>query len=64
MPRELRRSGLRYYICEVCGFAYLERAQARACEEFCTRYHGCSIDITQHAVEVPKSRRGRRVKHG
>lgn len=54
MPREVQSRGQTYYICEVCGFAYLEERWARACEEFCTRHHGCSLEITQHAVELPQ----------
>ena len=54
MTREIQRNNQAYYICEACDFAYTEEKWARDCEEFCTQHHGCSIEITQHAVKMPE----------
>ncbi len=54
MAKEVQRQNQTFYICEACGFAYHEERWAQACDEFCTQHHGCSLDITQHAVEMPE----------
>jgi len=42
------------FICEECGLAYEDRSWAEKCEDFCSKYHACSIEITRHAVKVSK----------
>jgi len=38
------------YVCEVCGLKYGERRWAEKCEEFCSKYHSCSLEIIKHTV--------------
>lgn len=52
MVREMKKKGKSYYTCEVCGFTYEERAWAEKCEDFCTKHHACSLEITSHAVQI------------
>jgi hypothetical protein len=58
MAEVAQRNDTTYYTCGACGFAYLEERWAKACEEFCTQHHGCSIEITEHAVEMPEEQGG------
>jgi hypothetical protein len=44
--------GARNYVCERCGFVYSEREWAKKCEAWCSKYQGCNLDITQHALET------------
>jgi len=40
------------FICEECGLAYEDESWAEKCEDFCSKHHACSIEITRHAVRV------------
>ncbi|MEM1587308.1 MAG: hypothetical protein QXX99_06560 [Candidatus Bathyarchaeia archaeon] len=40
------------YICEECGLAYRERCWAERCEEYCSKYHSCSLEITKHFIQI------------
>ena len=53
--KELKRQGKTYYVCPVCGMAYLDREWAQKCRDFCANYKGCSLEITGHAVHVPET---------
>jgi len=48
---EIKSDGTRQYVCEECGFVYRDRKWAEKCEEWCSTYHGCNLEITQHAVK-------------
>jgi len=52
MVREILRDNKKYYICEECGFAYKDKAWAEKCQDFCSKHHACSTDITRHAVQL------------
>ncbi|MEE9509951.1 MAG: hypothetical protein V3V81_05610 [Candidatus Bathyarchaeia archaeon] len=41
-----------YCSCEVCGLHFEEELWARKCENYCTKYNACSIEITSHAIEL------------
>ena len=42
------------YTCDACGFGYRERGTAERCEDWCTKYKSCSIEITKDAVYYPE----------
>ena len=42
------------YCCDVCGFCYDSREFALRCEDYCSKHHACSLDITRHAVKSVK----------
>ncbi len=51
MVKEVAYNGKKYYICEVCGLAYLDQKIASECEEFCSNNPGkCSLKISSKAV--------------
>lgn len=52
MVRETTKKAETFYVCEACGFAYKEKVWAEKCEEFCTKHHSCSLEITRHAVQM------------
>ncbi len=54
MVKEKLIGGRVLFICEECGLAYEDRSWAEKCEDFCSKYHACSIEITRHAVKVSK----------
>lgn len=49
--KALKKNGKTLYVCERCGFTYEEREWANKCEQFCTKYGACSLEITGHAVQ-------------
>lgn len=51
MVKEVRVSNGILYVCERCGLRYREKEWADKCEDFCTRYNACSIEITKHAIK-------------
>jgi len=55
MVKGLKRQGKTYYLCPVCGIAYLDREWAEKCQDFCARYSSCSLEITGHAVSLTKT---------
>ena len=52
MVREMKKKEGTFYICEACGFTYEEETWAKKCEDFCTKHHSCSLEITSHAVQT------------
>ena len=56
MVQKVRRGTKTYYICDVCRMAYLEEEWATACEKVCMEQHGCSLEITRHAVELSEEK--------
>lgn len=41
-----------YFLCEECKLCYKDENTAKKCENFCTKNHACSIEITKHAVKL------------
>jgi predicted ATP-dependent serine protease len=52
MVKEIKKNDENLYVCEECGLVYKERRWAEQCEEFCSKYHSCSLEITRHAVQM------------
>ena len=52
MVKEITKDGKRYFICEACNMAYNDKELAQKCEDFCNKYHSCSLEITKHTVEL------------
>lgn len=52
MVKEEIKNNKKYFICEECGFAYLEKEWATKCQKWCSKYHSCNIEITKHAVRI------------
>jgi len=40
-----------YFMCEECNMYYKTKELAQKCENFCNKYHSCSLEITKHAVQ-------------
>ncbi|APV44837.1 hypothetical protein Dform_01515 [Dehalogenimonas formicexedens] len=38
--KQISQNGKNYFICEECGFAYLEEALAQQCEDWCKQGKG------------------------
>lgn len=51
MVKPEKYEGKQIHTCEVCGFGYIEKEYAQQCEDHCRKYHGCSLEITRHAVK-------------
>lgn len=51
MVKEIRVLDETLYVCERCGLRYREKTWAEKCEDFCSRYNACSIEIVKHAVK-------------
>lgn len=50
MVKEEIKDNKKYFICEECGFAYLEKKWAIKCQKWCSRYNSCNLEITKHAI--------------
>ena len=42
------------YQCKKCGLHYEDERLAKACYEFCTKNHACSLEIAHHSVEYKR----------
>jgi len=42
------------YKCGDCGLHYEDEQLSKDCYDFCTKYHACSIEITQYSAEHKK----------
>lgn len=42
------------YRCEICGFHYTVRDDARACEDYCRTHDGCSSKLAKRALETDR----------
>lgn len=52
MIEEKETNGKKYFKCPICGFYYKTRELAQECENFCSKYNSCSLEITKHAVKI------------
>ena len=52
MVKEIKKSGNRYFECEMCNFVYKDRKIAKKCEDYCKNNHACSIKITKYAIQI------------
>lgn len=44
------------YLCEACNFAFNNKELAEKCEEFCTKYKSCNLEITKDSIGELKVR--------
>lgn len=51
MVKEELFKGKNAFRCEVCGLHYANKEDAEACEEFCTKYKSCSVEIIKKSIE-------------
>ena len=51
MVKEEKRNNQTVYLCEECGFAFLDKDWAEKCEAFCKEHKSCSLEITEHALK-------------
>ncbi|MFQ6135249.1 MAG: hypothetical protein ACE5KU_05485 [Nitrososphaerales archaeon] len=54
MVSEKRVEGRLIHLCDECGFGYLDKETAQACEDYCSKYNSCSFQITRQAVYRPE----------
>lgn len=52
MVKSIKKDGKEYYQCEECNFFYKEKELAQKCEDYCNKYHSCSLEITKYAVKI------------
>jgi hypothetical protein len=52
VAKEVKKKGQTLYLCEECGIAYREKERADKCETYCREYHGCNLEIIEHAVPL------------
>jgi len=52
MVKELTKNNKTYFMCGACNMYYKTKALAQKCEDFCNKYHACSIELTKNAVQV------------
>ena len=52
MVRKVKKANENLHVCIECGFAYRESTTAKKCENFCKKYHACSLEITKNAVKT------------
>ena len=38
------------FSCEMCGFLYEDEEDAKTCEDWCTKYHTCNLELTKKAM--------------
>jgi predicted ATP-dependent serine protease len=50
--KEVKKKGPTLYLCEECGIAYREKEWADKCETYCREYHGCNLEIIEHAMPL------------
>ena len=51
MVKEIKKSGKIYFQCEICKFYYKDEKWAQKCEDFCSKYKSCSLEIKKHSVK-------------
>ena len=51
---EISYIGKRVYLCEVCGFGYVEEITANGCEEYCRSHKSSSAQISKRAAVIPQ----------
>jgi hypothetical protein len=52
MVHEIRKNDKPAFVCDVCDLSYRQRTLAEQCEEYCTTYGACSLEITKNAIEM------------
>jgi len=50
MVKEVIKDSKKYYICEECSLAYVEKEWAQKCEDWCAKNKSCNLEITHHAI--------------
>jgi hypothetical protein len=53
MVMEISYLGKKVFLCEVCGFGYVQQTTARGCEDYCRTHRSWSAAITKKAVLKP-----------
>ena len=38
------------YVCDICNFAYNEKATAKKCESWCRENKSCNLEITKSSI--------------
>ena len=51
MVKEVIKENTKYFMCEECLMYYRTNEMAKKCEDFCSKYHACSIELTKQAVQ-------------
>ena len=53
MVMEISYLGKKVFLCEVCGFGYIDETTASVCEGYCRTHNSWSLAITKKAVVKP-----------
>lgn len=51
MVKEALHKGKKIFVCEICGFKYLEKKWAKACEDWEKTHSTCNSDVVEHAIK-------------
>ena len=52
MVKEIKKGNKNYYMCEECGFYYIDKSMAKKCQRWCKEHKSCNLEITSHAVKL------------
>ncbi|MHA1631351.1 MAG: hypothetical protein ACTSXC_00830 [Candidatus Freyarchaeota archaeon] len=53
MVRKVKVAGKIVHICEICGLGYGDEETAKSCQEYCSAYNVCSLEIARKAIFFP-----------
>ncbi|MBI4144661.1 hypothetical protein HY493_00450 [Candidatus Woesearchaeota archaeon] len=51
MVKEAKHKGKRVFVCERCGFRFLEKKWAGACEDWERTHLSCNREVVKHALK-------------
>ncbi len=52
MVKVIVKNNKKYYSCNICKFVYIDKNVAEKCEEWCSTYESCSLEITKNAIKI------------
>jgi rubrerythrin len=52
LVKEVEKSQKKYFLCEVCGFAYNDQKTAEECESWCRKNKSCNLNIIKKHIDL------------
>lgn len=49
--KETKKDKSNYFKCKECGLFYKKKIWSKKCEEWCSKYKTCNLEITKHAIK-------------
>ena len=50
MVKEINKGAQISFVCEACNFKFASKSLASQCEEYCTKYKSCNVDLAKKAI--------------